>query len=313
MKKIALAAAMFASFSVFAEPILLPGGVSVPEPAVGNSTQGEGNVNNSFSFTQWFYVTNPDDETESQIVNLQDIAEGETYGSLFGSQNTTEVSFLDLVLTGVGELSISANPDPLSGDLSCSSCELTLTFDGLTLAALSGDQSALGLTSLDVYVSDLANNFNLAVFSDGFDNQQTFDDQYGFATEGTKWLTGTFSALNYRADDDTNAFTSLLSGDLDAAVDINPEGPGEGIANGNVVGDTLASPGDFGPVWFDAFAFSMESTFRDFDDNLNPFTATLARSNDANISANVVSTPATLGLFGLALMGMGLVRRNKRA
>jgi hypothetical protein len=60
---------------------------------------------------------------------------------------------------------------------------------------------------------------------------------------------------------------------------------------------------------FDAVAFSLSSTFF----SVNGDILTVSQENDGNLSANVVSTPATLGLFGLALMGMGLVRRNKKA
>ena len=58
LKKTLSALALVTAFSAVAEPILLPGGVVVNNPAVPDNSNGLGNVNSSLEFIQWFEVTN---------------------------------------------------------------------------------------------------------------------------------------------------------------------------------------------------------------------------------------------------------------
>merc|ERR1711959_59090 len=99
LKKTLSALALVTAFSAVAEPILLPGGVVVNNPAVPDNSNGLGNVNSSLEFIQWFEVTNPDDASQSAIVGLDQV-NSTTYGSLFGTSSTATFGFDDLSLFG---------------------------------------------------------------------------------------------------------------------------------------------------------------------------------------------------------------------
>jgi len=63
-KKLAVAATLAMSFTVAADPILLPGGVSVPEPVEPSAVNGTGNVVTTINFLQYFQ------DQSGNLVNL---------------------------------------------------------------------------------------------------------------------------------------------------------------------------------------------------------------------------------------------------
>ncbi len=303
-KKLLIAASLVASMNVVADPILLPGGVSVPNPATPNASNGTGNIVNTLEFVQFFKDDN------GEVVNLGDV----------GPNGVNS-------LTGFGTLLSEGNP----GDFLCPSCSLAFEFGGLGIEAglvdfedfdpQTGQFETIQIPGFvfnpqnsffNVYIVDEINVSLTDLLTDGAGNlNQTASDDFIDETNDTLFLSGVFSEVNYNPDFNINgnfALGGLGAGSLTAGVDINDLAPGEGIANGNVLSDTVTQAGTLSAM-FDAVAFSLSSTFFGTSGDI----LTVAQENDGNLSANVVSTPATLGLFGLALMGMGLVRRNKKA
>jgi hypothetical protein len=305
-KRALTALALATSINAVADPILLPGNVVIENPAVATSTTG--NLNSSLQFVQWFEVANPNDPSDTVIVGMDDImfADGTPKGVLFSNlfagiapADDGLVTALDFVLTGVGELTLGTG----SGDLSCGvPCELTFTFGGVAVGANGFD---LGQSYIEVYLSDLLSNFNRdSVFSDADDASLFNEAEYLKAFEGTPWLTGIFEQAFYSPT--APDYIGLQEGNLKAAVDVIDDGAG--IANNNVLNDTLRER-DFGTdFWFDALAFSLEASFFDFDATNN--TTVFARGNSGDFTANVVNAPGTLALFGLGLLGMGIARRK---
>ncbi len=323
MKKLVIAAAMLAATSAFAEPILLPGGVSVPNPAT--SANGSGNVNNGLNLIQYYSDINGD------IVNIGDLiqlSQDQTFANTDG--------LVGLNLEGYGI--INNNVD--TGDLLCPSCQLVFEFGGLEIVEADdrgpfGNALDLSLTQsyFNVWLVDSLGGATpsaeaLLRETNGTINQGALDD-FIDDTSDTLFLSGSFVDANYNAETNGQVgnvnvayFGGIAEGELTTAIDIADEAPGEGIANGNIVSDSLTRA-DFNefqfvpgqglvPVvmnYFDAFAFSVSASF--FDSNLGTYD--VASGNSGDLTANVVSAPATVGLFGLALMGMGLIRRNKNA
>ena len=123
----------------------------------------------------------------------------------------------------------------------------------------------------------------------------------------TLFLSGSFSELEYTPDTaiENLSYGGLLDGELVAGIDILDPAPEEGIANGNIVSNKVSQRGltDF----FDAVAFSLSATFQ----AVNGDVITIAQGNAGNLSTNVVPAPASLGVLGLALVGMGFLRRRK--
>ena len=314
---------MLATTSVAAEPILLPGGVSVQNPATPSGDTG--NVNNGLNLVQYY------SDSSGSIVNISDlisVSQDMTFANTDG--------LVGLNLEGFGI--INNNVD--TGDLLCPSCQLVFEFGGLEIVEANDRgpfDNALDLSLTDSFFNVwLVDSLGLSTpsaeallrNSDGTLNQSALTS-FIDSTSDTLFLSGAFVDANYNAETGGTVggvnvayYGGIAEGELTTAIDIADEAPGEGIANGNIVSNSLtrADFNEFGFVpgqgmvptvvnYFDAFAFSVSASF--FDSNLR--TTDVASGNSGDLTANVVSTPATLGLFGLALMGMGLVRRNKKA
>lgn len=308
LKKTLSALVLVTAFSAAAEPILLPGGVVVNNPAVPDSTNGLGNINNSLEFVQWFEVSNPDDPTQSAIVGLDEI-NSVTYGDLFGTASTATFTADDLVLYGAGELDLGSS----EGDLNCGSCELTLSFGGLGVNTANGGFDLDG-SFINIYVSDVVDDFNLGTLFAIKDNGATANaTQLSNLMDGTLWVTGTFDQLVYNPDINpfNNSYGGLAAGSLVAAIQIEPTAAGIGIANDNVVGDSLSSFADFFNFeTFDAFAFSLSSTF--INGGASNQINTISRQNSGDFSANMVSAPDSLAILGVGLLALARLRRSRK-
>jgi hypothetical protein len=297
LKKLVVAATIALSFTAAADPILLPGGVSVPNPVEANPVNGTGNVSTTLNFVQ--YVQN----SSGDIISLEDELNAD-FNNLIG-----------LTLNGFGILATGTD-----GDFLCPSCSLAFEFGGLEVTTDSftfpviGDVDGLGLDVadsffnlyiIDEYTGSLGNDFvepdrmSLSASADGFIDPLT----------DTLFLSGIFSELEYspRLSDQNLEYGGLLDGELVAGIDIAEAADDEGIANGNIISNGVTQAGL--TSFFDAVAFSLSSTFIGTTGEV----ITVAQGNAGNLSTNVqsVSAPATLGVFGLALAGMGLLRRRK--
>lgn len=293
-KKLIIAATLAVSFTAAADPIMLPGGVSVPEPVEASPVNGTGNVVTTLNFLQYFQ------DSSGNMVNL-----GEGFSGDFND-------FLGLELTGFGFLATGN-----AGDFLCPSCTLAFNFGGLTVVedtvnVLGSDVDSLGLDPngsffdlyiIDEYSGNLPDDFASADRLSLTPSAANFIDEVA----DTLFLSGTFSELEYTPEIDNQnlAYGGLLDGELVAGIDIADVAPNEGIANGNIVSNGVTQEGL--STFFDAVAFSLSSTFQ----AVNGDVITIAQGNAGNLSTNVVSAPTTLGVFGLALAGMGFLRRRK--
>ena len=130
---------------------------------------------------------------------------------------------------------------------------------------------------------------------------------------GSLWLSGTFGQLVYNADNNPyNAtYSGLAAGSLVAAVQVEPTTAGTGIANDNIVNDSLTSFGDFLNFdSFDALAFSLSSSF--VDGGATNQINTISRQNSGDFSTNMVSAPGSLAILGAGLLALARIRRSKK-
>ena len=297
-KKLVLATSLVFAVNAVADPIILPGGVTVPNPATPNALNGTGNIFNSLDFIQFF------EDGNGNVVNIED-------------QISTDFNdLIGLSLTGYGTLNSAGDP----GDFLCPSCTLAFEFGGLDVVPgtvdipFVGPVPALDLDSdgsfFNVYIVDEVTTSLTDLLTDGMGELDTVAaDAFIDDMSDVLFLSGTFTELQYDAEltMENLGLGGLGAGTLTAGIDINDEGPDEGIANGNVLSDTVTQSNL--TSFFDAVAFSLSSTFFAVGGDV----LTVSQENDGNLSANVVPAPATLGIFGLALMGLGLVRRNKKS
>lgn len=295
-KKLAVAATLAMSFTAVADPILLPGGVSVPDPVEPSVVNGTGNVVTTLNFLQYFQ------DQSGNLVNLETAFTGD-FSDFVGFQ-----------LTGFGTLTSGS-----AGEFLCPSCTLAFNFGGLSVIettilnpftgqpqqslTLNPDGSFFDLYIIDEYSGSLPGDFAST------DRLSLTAGAAGFIDEinDTLFMSGSFSELEYSPEISVQnlSYGGLLDGELVAGIDIADPAPGEGIANGNIVSNQVTQEGltDF----FDAVAFSLSSTFQAVNGDI----ITIAQGNAGNLSTNVVPAPATLGVFGLALAGMGFLRRRK--
>lgn len=305
-KKLLCAASIvaMASTSVSASGILLPGGVSIPNPVAANPATGTGNLLNSLGFIQYFEDSNGD------FVNLGDI--------LNGSGAIDPQSALDLSLNGFGLLDSSGD----AGEFLCASCSLTLEFGGLDVVAtqIVNPFNPTG-PLVDTFTVDATNSF-INVFISGPKDpsfavgpslapagvlDQVAADDFIDEANDTLFLSGVFSELTYDPTISAQNLLAggLLQGTLTAGIELDdPLLPTSGVANGNFVSDSVTQSNLSN--LFDAVAFSLSANFVSVTGSI----LDIAQGNDGNLSANVVPAPATLGLFGLSLLAAARMRRR---
>ncbi|WP_032097150.1 MULTISPECIES: PEP-CTERM sorting domain-containing protein [unclassified Alteromonas] len=306
MKKLLLASAFVASFGTFADPILLPDGLSIPSPQQVVSA-GDGNLDNPLGFVQYF------SDASGNVVNIGNPD--------FFAGDTTQSPVIDVTGLHLNGYGLIRTTPGSTGDLSCNSCSLVFEFGGLE--AITDNNGIVSFNSdgsfMNVFVSaDKGSSFAFSDFGSASLNS-TFADDFIDEENDALWLSGSFSETFFSGNViNGNLVAGLelgfVNGTLSNGVFANTAvGVAEGNANGNVVKNAVTDPAlndnpFFYTDFFDVVAFSLAASFGT-QGGIN----TVASSNSGDIKANVVSTPATLGLFGLALMGMGLVRRNKKA
>lgn len=220
-------------------------------------------------------------------------------------ENTTAT--VGTVINGHGEVS-QVNTQPLN----CAGCEVTYTFGGFTLAAITATNFAFTGGWINVYV-DTAQNFD------------PFDDQ--FSEDGTLWLSlaakvqpnnllgWTLIGNLSNADPLTLAGTGnsymdvVYSGDLR-----NPEtlALNEGVANfnldtNNAQNQCVVTAGVYCPdlLFNSSFAYDEIVDTGSGGEFTHQGSATL-------IGNSQVPEPGVLALLGLGLAGLGVARRMKK-
>ncbi len=156
----------------------------------------------------------------------------------------------------------------------CPSCELTFAFGGLSL-----DLDGSFIVGADAWLNVFVNDVN---FDGSFDSASDI----GSIIEGTPWLTAFFTSAELTAS------SSLVNGSLTSVASIN----------GGIAADRF-DPSDIGV--FGNNIFGSQFTGPDLS-------ARYATSGTGQVLGNTVPNPGSIALFGLAIAGMALARRNAK-
>jgi hypothetical protein len=230
--------------------------------------------NASLEFTQWFTTDNT--TTMTDYNGSVDVG---------GVVNPTGVTTEELV--GVGEI-LAINSAPF-----CGSCELTFSFGGI-FADGTGDfdfDSGWINVYVDTPVSTNFQNTSLAS-SWGTPGLQGDIDN---AVDGDLWL-------SLSVEDGTYSETSgYVSGNI--SLNMNAE---DGLASDIFDSNNTFGFDIFSNELFDAVGSSLGASFTEFRNGVY-----ISTTSTGSIIANPVSTPASLGLFGGALILLGASVRRK--
>jgi len=240
--------------------------------------------NAAIEFTQWFTTLNTTTRTD------------------YGSNVATTGLANPLTLTGGEELVGVGEILSINSDSFCNNCELTFSFGGITFNdPQQNPSSAFDFTNgwINVYVdkplaTDHQNTNIPAVWT-----TPAFATEVGNAVDGDLWLSLGF--------EDAVFFGVPFSGTINAGLMVEDTG---GLAKAEAVfdQDSIVSP-FFGTDLFDALGTNFSTTFG----KLLTDGVLVSDTGSGNLTANPVSSPATLAIFGIGLMGVGFASRRKSA
>ena len=322
----ALAIAFAAATSASAGTIALPTGLSLDPKIGGDPTQGEGNFDHGFNFIQWW-------ENAGTPASLS-------------SLNPSNLS--DFKLNGYGELEIAND----IGKFECSGCEISFNFSdiGLVLESLDADglQEVID-NNISAFLS--ANPFDAndpstfptdanilayaasqgKIFPDGnggflgaeldidtaalsifvdytpdLSVNSTPDSAWvSQATDGVEWLVLDFQEVNFASKAPDDGVFGLSSADTTFGFVASA---GEAFDNFNdAQGITWVSESI--TLLSDVIGFGLSASF---NDDGNGGYEIYSSVGTGNVRGNVVTAPATLGVFGLSVIGGALLARRRK-
>lgn len=292
MKKLLLATAMLAASSA--------ANAGVVSAAGGLSWEVDGGLPNfsaTIDFTQWWTVSNTTTISDTnQAVSSASISP--TFSSLIGSIQSGQAP----ELVGAGKFNLNQGG---IGEPSCNGCELTFSFGGLFFDPANQAapiDSSTGWLNIYVDYAKVGGAFDEGMMTNAVD----VADHASRAVDGELWLSLGLSDFIYNADPSYASLGEpLLSGTTLFYGDVVG-----GIAQNNFISDFFESA-------FEADAFGLTSIF---DDNSRApqSSADLNVSNysvrgNGNVEAATVSAPSTIAMFGLALVGLGISTRRRKA
>jgi len=140
MKKVILAVTLLAmAGAANAGTIYLPNGITLNEQAIGDLDEGEGNIDATFNFVQWWQHSTTG--THTSLTTMFS-------GGLDADELPIDPTNFDL--TGYGEFIMSED----IGSFSCTGCEMTFAFGGLGLTFTEVDNPAYDF-AFGVYLAGL--------------------------------------------------------------------------------------------------------------------------------------------------------------
>lgn len=253
------------------------------------------NFSATIDFTQWWTITNT-----TVVTDVNTAVSTETISPTLSSISSAYQNGDAPELVGAGKFNLGNGV----GEPNCNGCELTFSFGGLYFDP---QNSAAPIDSsegwLNIYV-DYAQSGG--AFDEGLmDNLTGATEHAARAVDGDLWLSLTLRDFEYYEDPAYAAIgeplisgTSLFFGDVVG-----------GIAESNFISDFFLGA-------YEADAFGLASTF---DDNSRaPSTpaglnvSEYSVRGSGNVEAATVSTPSTIAMFGLALVGLGAMSRRRK-
>jgi hypothetical protein len=231
--------------------------------------------NASLEFTQWF--------TTGNTTGISDTNGSMDVGSVV---NPVGATFEELV--GVGEI-LAINSASF-----CGSCELTFSFGGI-FAEAGGTELDFSTGWINVYVDNtVSTNFLNTGLRSAWDiGAAEVQSEIDKATDGDLWLS--MSVAN-------GAFSptvGYVSGNISMNLNTEAGLAAEAFDSNNVGGFQFVD-------LFDAVGSSLGAAFTEYQDGVF-----ISTTSTGSIIANPVSTPASLGLFGGALILLGASVRRK--